>query len=351
LRAAAQLLHRPAGVHHPAEVAARICGAQAQDQRAGRLAFRCRMRGLLAADVERARVEERSLLRAPAMRGTIHLIATEDAGWLLPLFAPSIAAGSRRRLAQLGVAAADQERALASVGSLLAADGPLTRQAIAEHLEALGVRVSVQVRTHAVRLLLAEGVACQGPGLRLVHARDWLGPLPSTSRAEALAELARRYLGGFGPATESDLARWSGLALGQARSGMQSIGGELEQVRVGGGTAWTLRGRRPSARGRVVALLPAFDTCLLGHRDRGFLAQPAQWRRIAPGGGILRPVAMVDGTAAGTWGMQRSGRRLQVHVEPFTGLDADVVDALQQEAADVARFEGAPAAGFTVRSG
>jgi Winged helix DNA-binding domain len=339
-------------MRHPAEVAAHICGAQAQDPRAGRLAFRCRLRGLRAADVEGARVEERSLLRAPAMRGTIHLIATEDAGWLLPLFSGSIAAGSRRRLAQLGVAATEQDRALASMGRLLSAKGPLTRHDVMAHLEERGLRVSVQVRTHVVRLALAEGVACQGPGLRLVHARDWVSPPSSHRWEEAMAELARRYLGAFGPATEADLARWSGLALRQCRSAMESIGAELEQARVGGQAAWALRRRRTrSPRGRVVALLPPFDTSLLGHRDRGFLAQPAQWRRIAPGGGILRPVALVDGVAAGTWSMRRSGARLDVRLEPFTGLDAADREALKAEAADVARFEGVPSIGFTVPSG
>ena len=87
LRAAAQLLQRPTAVRHPADVARLAGPVQAQEPRAARLAFRARSRGLVAADVDRARTEERSLLRAWMMRKTVHLIPTEDAGWLLPLFA------------------------------------------------------------------------------------------------------------------------------------------------------------------------------------------------------------------------------------------------------------------------
>ena len=70
------------------EIARAIAGAQAQDVYAGPLTFRSRSRSLTAADIKRARTEERSLLRTWVMRMTIHLIPTEDAGWWLPLFEP-----------------------------------------------------------------------------------------------------------------------------------------------------------------------------------------------------------------------------------------------------------------------
>ena len=112
LRAATQLLHRPASAKDPAEIARSIAGAQAQDVYAGPLTFRSRSRKLTAADITRARTEERSLLRTWVMRTTIHLIPTDDAGWWLPLFEPGIERWSRRRLEQLGLPAAKQDRAL-----------------------------------------------------------------------------------------------------------------------------------------------------------------------------------------------------------------------------------------------
>ena len=106
-------------MRHPADVARAICGAQAQELSAGRLAFRARSPRLRAVDVDRARTEERSLLRTWVMRRTMHLIATEDEAWLAPLFERAFADNSSRRLAQLGVDPATQERGLREIRKAL----------------------------------------------------------------------------------------------------------------------------------------------------------------------------------------------------------------------------------------
>src|SRR5215212_12015908 len=151
-RATTQLLHRPAAVRHPADVARAICGAQAQDLPAGRLAFRARSARLRASDVDRARNQERSLIRTWAMRGTLHLIATEDFGWLVPLFESRFVEYSRRRLAQLDMPAGTQERAIREVQRALRVDGPQTRGALSERLEHIGISLNPQTRLHVFRL-------------------------------------------------------------------------------------------------------------------------------------------------------------------------------------------------------
>ena len=98
-------------------------GIQAQDPPAARLSFRSRSRRLTAADVDRARTEERSLLRTWLMRKTIHIVPTEDAGWMLSLFESPIERWSRRRLEQLGMPHGKQESALQAIATALD-DGP-----------------------------------------------------------------------------------------------------------------------------------------------------------------------------------------------------------------------------------
>jgi hypothetical protein len=90
-----------------AEVVRELVGVQAQEPVAAALSIRVRTRGLTRADVERALVEERSIVRLWAMRGTIHLVAAEDAAWLVDLFGPLALRASQRRLEQLGVPAED----------------------------------------------------------------------------------------------------------------------------------------------------------------------------------------------------------------------------------------------------
>lgn len=345
-RAAAQLLHRPAKPRHPADILRAIAGAQAQDPRQGRLALRARSAAPTAADVDRARNEERSVVRAWAMRTTMHLLAADDAAWMVPLWEPAIGAEARRRLAHLGVEPAAQDRALATMKRLLRGGEPRTRDEVVSAVERLGIEVTAQVRTHLFRLLIAEGGTCFGPDLgsepTVIHAGAWLGERPAHDREAALRELAVRYLRAFGPATEADFAGWAGLPLRDIRAGLAGIAARITEERAGGGEPLLrLKGQGPRPRRGYVRLLPGYDTYLMGHRDAGFMATPEQWKRILPGGGILRPVIVRDGVAIGLWHQRRQGKRLSVRLEPFAAFDDDTRAAIDAELADVARFEGA----------
>ena len=109
---------------------------QAQDLRAARLALRARTPRLTAADVDAALTDERSVVVAWLMRGTLHLVGRDDYPWLLALTAPTRLSASRRRLAQEGVAPDDAERAVKIVERALADAGPLTRAQLAERIAA-----------------------------------------------------------------------------------------------------------------------------------------------------------------------------------------------------------------------
>src|SRR2546421_5266800 len=121
-----------------------LCGIQAQDARAATLALRVRSAGLVAADVERARVQERTIIRTWGQRGTLHLLATEDLGWLLPLFGPVFIAGTRRRRAELGLDEETCARGIRIIRDALANQGPLTRAELVEQLAIHGIRIEGQ---------------------------------------------------------------------------------------------------------------------------------------------------------------------------------------------------------------
>lgn len=342
IRAAQQLLHRPRGPAHPADVARAIAGAQAQDPRAGRLTFRARSPRLTATDIDRARADERSLLLTWAMRNTLHLLSTEDALWMLPLFQPRLEAFTRRRLGHFGVDTATQDRGLTAMRKALA-DRPQTRAELVERLAPLGIEITPERRMHFIGLAVASGLACLGPDggrtPKLAAAREWLGADLERDRDASLRELARRYFGAFGPATDADFAGWAGLPLRDVRAGMQGIASELREARVGDATAWALRRSPRRAPDGTVRLLPAWDTYLLGYRDRAFIAGP-RWKRIAAGGGIYVPAIVRDGVAIGTWAIRGSRDKPEITTEPFGRLDAATAAAIEAEVADVRRFEG-----------
>ena len=347
LRAASQLLHRPASIRDAAEVPRLTGGIQAQDYPGYRLSFRARSRSLTAADVERARVEERSLLRTWLMRMTIHLIATDDAGWMLPLFEPIVERWSRRRLEQLGMLPPSVERALRVIAKALE-DGPITRPEAAEAVASAGIGLNSQTRLHIVGLAVTSGLAVLGPnrGARsmLVRREDWIGSPPPFDRERALAELARRYLGGFAPATDRDFAYWSGLSLRDVRAGLAAISAELEEVRVGEETMLALRGRLPRLpRAGSVRMLGRFDTYLLGYKDRSFTTGESHRETVSDGGGGIYPVVLEDGVVVGGWRDSWRAGELAVSFLDRASPPSRLDPAIEAELEDMARFEALPA--------
>lgn len=331
----------------PVDVARAIAGAQAQDRYAGPLTFRSRSRRLTAADIHRARTEERSLLRSWAMRMTLHLIPADDAGWLLPLFEPRIQKWSRRRLVQLGMPLGTQAKALRTVERALERDGPLTRTEVAERLAGAGVQLDTQTRLHLILVAVSAGIACLGPdrggSTCLVLREDWLGTLPRVDREAALAELARRYLRAFGPATERDFASWAGLGLREMRAGLEAIAGELVESRFGDQRLFALRRDRVRlpASGQL-RLLGAFDTYMLGYRNRDFAVTPEGRAAVKEGGGgWIRPVIVEDGRVIGTWRSTRKDGRLEIALRLFGPLSPADRASIEAEVEDIGRFEAA----------
>jgi Winged helix DNA-binding domain len=343
-RAAAQLLHRPAAIRDPAEVARLTAGIQAQDRPAARLSFRSRTRALTAADVDRARTEERSLLRTWLMRRTIHIVATEDAAWMLPLFEPSIERLARRVLGRLGLPTATQDKALRTIAAALD-DGPLARSDAAKRVTDAGIALESRTRVHVVVLAVTCGLALFGPDRgaqpMLIRREDWIGQAPPFDRDRALAELARRYVRAFGPATDRDFAYWSGLSLRDVRAGLEAISAELEEIRVGDEAMLAVRGRPRLPRRDQVRMLGGFDTYLLGYKDRGFTTGD-EHRGTASDGGWIYPVIVRDGVVEAGWRLSRKRGGLELSFNDPGSIPAELRPAIESEIADIERFEGRP---------
>jgi hypothetical protein len=172
--------------------------------------------------------------------------------------------------------------------------------------------------------------------------RDWLGEPPAVDREVALAELARRYLAGHGPAGDRDLAKWSGLPLREVRAGLSSIAGEIEEA--GEGLVRLRLGSPPRSGGRSVSrrtprmpaprLLGAFDPTLVGWSSREAIVGGHVDRIVS--GGLFRPFAMVGGRAVGAWRWTGG----EVEMEVWEPLSAAEEAALGRDVADVRRFMG-----------
>jgi hypothetical protein len=358
LRLHAQLLAplQPAAtISLVAHVVKEVCGIQAQDVNAATLSIRVRSAGLVATDVEYARVQERTIIRTWGLRGTLHLLATEDIDWLLPLLGPVFIAGDRRRREELGLDEDTCVRGIRMLRDILADQGPLTRDELVEQMALHGIRLVGQARPHLIHRAALEGVVCFGPlkGTEPTYVllSDWIDqeheghPL---SEATAYAELTRRYLEAYGPATAKDMAAWSGLPLNKIRSAWQDIGDQIIEVEIDNSQTWMLKTQaalldEPLSGATIVRLLPYFDTYLLGYQNRDLSVPPMYGKRVNAGGGMVHPTMLIDGRIVGIWKSKREKNQLVVNVEPFEPLMADVMEGLETEVADTGRFLEVPA--------
>jgi hypothetical protein len=349
LRAArwhAQRLDHPTAGAPVAGIAEHLGGLQAQAAPPARLAVRARTAGLTAAGVDEA-CAGRAVTRTWAMRGTLHMLATTDVRWMTGLFGPIFAEKDRRRRLQLGLDDETCERALTALASILAGSPPLARAELIERLAAAGIEIDprTQQPPHLLAYAAGRGLICRGPDRpgdepSYVLLDEWAPDAPALDRDDALAELARRYLAGYGPAARADFTSWSGLPAAGANRAWELVADQT--VPVAAGTELSALARAPlddaAPRPR---LLGHFDPLLMGYRDRTLILDPAHAKRVQAGGGFVLPTVLVQGQVAGTWRLDRRTARGRLVVEPFTALTATTVDALAAEASDVGRFLGA----------
>src|SRR5205085_4353270 len=103
-----------------------------------------------------------------------------------------------------------------------------TRRQLRERVAAARVRTEGQALVYVLMLASVRGLIVRGPMAgreqAYVLVRDWLGEQEPVDRDAALAELARRFLVGHGPADDRDLAKWAGIPLRDARAALGAIG-------------------------------------------------------------------------------------------------------------------------------
>lgn len=322
-----------------ADAVRRVVGLQAQDVRANRLAVRVRTNNLTAGDVAEA-CRRRTVVRTWAMRGTLHMLAADDLGWVNGLLGPYFDARGAPRRRQLGLDDAVLERAAAALDDVLNGTA-LTRAALVERLADHGVALEQksQAPAHLLAHAARTGQVCRGQETAkdeptYVLVRDWLGPQPTLEPDEALARLAQRYLAGHGPATAADLAMWSGLPIGQARRAFDAIGDRLEPVTVAGADA-RLLADRPADPPAPTRLLGHFDAYLLGYRGRELAVPDGHQNAIRAGGGFVMPAVLLAGQVVGTWRLKSIKDSIAVETTSFGGR---TVPGIGNEVADLRRF-------------
>lgn len=306
----------------------------------------------VAAEVAAA-IDDGRVLRTHVLRPTWHFVLPEDAAWLIELTAARVHAPMRVHYRTHGLEGEGARRALDAIAAAVAG-GHRTLAELGEAMSAAGFPSSGLGFTSALMLAELERVVISGASRGA--QRSWAAfdervpPAPLPDRDEALVRLATRFLASRAPASDRDLAAWSGLTLGEVRRGLAAAAdaGAIEPCTVGEAAMWATAAAQEAVAAAEAAgepaspridLVQAYDEYIMGYAPpRRFL--------LAPGVDVVAEfplhAVLADGVMVGRWAVKTSAKRGELRVVPFRRLAAAERRDLERAAGELAAFLGVP---------
>ncbi|MGZ8593254.1 MAG: winged helix DNA-binding domain-containing protein, partial [Actinomycetota bacterium] len=310
------------------EVATGLVGLHSSDPASVYLSARARVAAFAPADLEGALYDRRSLVRMLGMRRTLFVVPLDVAAAMDEACTKALAPAERRRLIGMledqGVARPGKgERWVDRVGAetleALGRRGEATARELTKDVPELGAKLSfgegktwagrMGVSTRVLFLLATEGRIVRARPLgtwmsgqyRWARTETWLGaPLPKVDHAEASADLLRRYLLAFGPATLTDVRWWTGWTARLATKTLEALG--AVEVALDEGVGYVLPDDLDAADevDRWVALLPSLDPTVMGWKGRAwYLGDHAS--ELFDRNGNAGPTVWANGRVVGGW--------------------------------------------------
>ena len=312
----------------PVAVIERLVGMQAQWPPAPYVGIWSRTTSFRRQALER-QLSRAAVVKATVMRQTLHLVTRRD-------YALLRAALSETNFPwEMGVA-----QRLASSVRVLAAAGPVTTQEALAHLEREHGLTGIDAR-RAWRAARVRAHVVHHHETALWHGRPEgrfaaLEEPEAHDPTEARAEIVRRYLAAFGPASRRDISAWSMMHMPELDRALE----RLEPVRRfrdehGREFLDVPRAPLPDAATPVpVRFLPKWDNVLLGFADRTRVL-PEQYRKMVIGmNGDVAQTFLVDGFVAGIWRVEKG----RVALEPLAPLPRSAQRELREEAERLEAF-------------
>lgn len=275
---------------------------------------------------------------------------------MLKLSPARLLAGDKRRQKQLEIDEAILQRTRQLFHDALRGGKRFTRSRMMELLGEAGISPKGQRGYHLLWYMAQTGLICLGPmenkEQTFVLLDEWVPQARELSPEEGLAELARRYFTSHGPATLQDFARWAGVPLTDARSGLEVAKATLRMEKGAGQIYWMAQDAPERSADRLsnVHLLPGFDEYLLGYKDRTAVLAAEHAAKVVPGNnGIFFPMIVAAGQVVGTWKRTMGKNALDIVLNPFISL-GDAEEQITDAARAYSAFLGLPLSSMTIRA-
>ena len=326
---------RPMGV---IDAVRSVMALQAQEPAALYVALWNRVDGFDPGDLDRA-LAAGAIVKSTLFRFTLHAVDANDAPW---------------------ARAAMQSRARDAGYHGILDDAGLTVERFRELRERLSTVMAEPHDNAAVEQVLSELVPESGDAARLWSALRVVGAfrhapttdpwsfgrrpafLPCTAASDdepaALAELARRYLAAFGPATIADLSQFTILKRSVLREVIESMSDVAAVDGPAGLHLIDVSDGEPRSDAELAPLPPRllgmWDSVLLAYEDRSRVIPDQHRQHVIRRNGDVLPTVLVDGLVRGVWRATADA----IEVRAFEPLNDATMEQLDHEARDLRRL-------------
>jgi hypothetical protein len=324
-----------------------LCAVQAQDYGGAKWALAQRSAGLTDADIDKV-FDSGRILRTHIMRPTWHFVSPADIRWMQALTHTRVDAVCAYYYRQLELDDGVFARSNALIHEALQGGRHLTRPELGKVLEDGGIQASGVRLAHLMLRAELDALVCSGPrrGKQFTYALiEERAPTARTlERAEALAELARRYFASHGPATVRDFVWWSGLTVADARAGLEMVQSCCAGEVVDGKTFWSAPSTAPvRLKNPTIHLLPNYDEQLIGFKDRApTMHESVRGRVDSVIGALTAHIITSNGVVVGGWRRTIEKKSVTIRARLIVPLSDAEKTALQSAADDYGRFLGLP---------
>lgn len=310
----------------PAEVVRWMGAVQAQDYPGALWGIGMRIPAATEKDVARA-IEERKIVRTWPMRGTIHFVPAEDAGWMVKLMAGRVVSRVQSIYRRLGLDEYVFAHSHDAVRQALEGSTQRTRKDLYAELQAAGIHTGDGRGLQILGYLAFQGLICfgsrQGKQPTFALLGEWVPQARNLEGEAALAEMALRYFRSHGPATIRDFTWWSGLLVKEAQVGLEAVRSQLVEETIAGTSYWRPKTElNVPVRSPALFLLPSYDEYLVSYKDRS-ASLDANYPRLMKAENHLRSTIVIDGQVIGNW--KRTIKNGSVKVE--TKLARELTEA------------------------
>lgn len=300
----------------PDEVVAYFGAMQAQDYSMALWAVGLRMKTPDGSAIEN-QINSGKIIRTHILRPTWHLVHQKDIRWVMELSAPNVKKATQYVDKKEGLTDELFLKAWKIIEQKFKEADNLTKEDIMSCLSERKIIVGNLLATQIIIRAELEMLLCNGEKKGTYGLFEKRVPITGKiSKSEAITKLAELYFKSRGPATLKDFAWWSGLSMGDAKTGIAELDKQLAYFTFNDLKYYHFEIEYDISQKTTFILLPCFDEYTVGYSEGRDIVLPIDLDNSKIGNGIFKPIILSGNEIAGTW--RKSKKSPFVEIQTFS---------------------------------